>query len=59
MDDVECTGSETNIQSCTFKGWGENDCDHMEDAGVFCIDGKYITVITRRMLVTSVLMVST
>jgi hypothetical protein len=30
-----------------------------EDAGVFCIDGKYITVMTQSMLVSSVLMVST
>ena len=40
MDDVECLGTETNIQNCTFKGWGENDCDHDEDAGAYCYDGK-------------------
>lgn len=41
MDDVECLGSESNIQNCSFKGWGENDCDHTEDAGAYCNDGKH------------------
>jgi hypothetical protein len=24
--------------------WSQLNCDDIEDAGVFCIDGKYITV---------------
>nr|XP_060636605.1 deleted in malignant brain tumors 1 protein-like [Anolis sagrei ordinatus] len=36
MDDVECTGTETSLSSCTAKPWGSNDCNHGEDAGVIC-----------------------
>ncbi|XP_071157151.1 scavenger receptor cysteine-rich domain-containing protein DMBT1-like [Mytilus edulis] len=47
MDDVECLGSESNIQNCSFKGWGENDCDHTEDAGAYCNDGTIQNVTVR------------
>ncbi|XP_018420615.1 PREDICTED: macrophage scavenger receptor types I and II [Nanorana parkeri] len=37
MDDVRCTGYETSITNCNFRGWGITDCSHTEDAGVECI----------------------
>ena len=36
LDNVQCRGSETNIQDCVHKGWGNSNCGHAEDAGVIC-----------------------
>ncbi|KAF4093114.1 hypothetical protein AMELA_G00029220, partial [Ameiurus melas] len=36
LDDVQCSGSESNITQCSHNGFGEHDCDHTEDAGVTC-----------------------
>ena len=42
LDDVECTGNELSIFSCTHMSIGSHDCDHTEDAGVDCFGGEYI-----------------
>lgn len=37
MDDVFCEGNETEIANCRFGGWGDNDCEASEAAGVICM----------------------
>ena len=36
LDDVYCTGDETQLSQCPHEGWGINNCGHSEDAGVIC-----------------------
>ena len=43
LTNVECSGRETRLSDCYFKGWYGNNCDHSEDAGVFCHSEFYPT----------------
>uniref|UniRef100_A0A8C0V8D6 Scavenger receptor cysteine-rich domain-containing protein DMBT1 n=1 Tax=Cyanistes caeruleus TaxID=156563 RepID=A0A8C0V8D6_CYACU len=36
LDDVQCRGDEPSLQMCQHNGWGEHNCQHMEDASVIC-----------------------
>ncbi|XP_009947808.1 PREDICTED: deleted in malignant brain tumors 1 protein-like, partial [Leptosomus discolor] len=36
LDDVNCAGAETGLADCPARSWGENNCNHGEDAGVIC-----------------------
>ncbi|XP_050395591.1 deleted in malignant brain tumors 1 protein [Patella vulgata] len=37
LDDVNCNGSEKNLDDCKFKPWGFNNCEVGETAGVMCL----------------------
>ena len=40
LEDVNCTGTELTIESCLYNGWGIENCDHGEYAGVECSYGN-------------------
>ena len=42
LDDVQCTGNETSIFSCSHSSIVSHICDHSNDAGVVCLGGEYI-----------------
>lgn len=42
IDNLKCTGKESDLESCSFNGWGLENCEHGEDAGVNC--GKQICI---------------
>ena len=41
LDNVYCTGREESLASCYHIGWGNENCGHIEDAGVEC-SGNFI-----------------
>ena len=36
IDDLRCSGNETDIAECSHNGWGVHNCQHREDVAVSC-----------------------
>ena len=37
MDNVHCSGSESQITQCRHSDWGRHDCSHSDDVSISCI----------------------
>ncbi|XP_077169359.1 scavenger receptor cysteine-rich domain-containing protein DMBT1-like [Paroedura picta] len=42
LDDVKCQGNEAALRDCRLKPWGQNNCNHKEDASVVCSELKLV-----------------
>ena len=36
LDEVGCSGSESYLTSCSHRGWGVHNCNHLQDVGIQC-----------------------
>jgi len=37
LDDIQCTGTESDIGSCRHADWGVENCGHSEDVSISCL----------------------
>jgi len=37
LDNLHCTGTESQLASCRHNGWGRNNCGHHEDVAIRCL----------------------
>ena len=42
IESVACNGGESNIRLCGHYGFGVHNCDHGDDAGVYCDQGRIL-----------------
>ena len=49
LDNVQCRGTETRLIDCPANPLGNNDCSHIEDAGVRCGQAQVCTANSLRL----------
>ncbi|KAL7644494.1 UNVERIFIED_CONTAM: hypothetical protein RMT77_005326 [Armadillidium vulgare] len=45
IDEPGCRGTENSLSKCPNHAWGPGNCDHSEDAGVFCSDEAKVRLV--------------
>ena len=53
LDDVNCQGNESSLESCSHNGWNVNNCGHHQDASVICLS-KYDFAVSLFLLLSSI-----
>jgi len=48
MDNLFCDGKEKELGLCRFDGWGHNDCESTEAAGVICKKSDEVLIKTKQ-----------
>jgi len=43
LDNLHCTGTESQLASCRHNGWGTHNCGHHEDVSIQCLDDSIST----------------
>lgn len=46
LDDVDCTGTETQLAQCGNLGWGVHNCAHSEDVAIRCYGPTTVAPVT-------------
>nr|XP_025033591.1 deleted in malignant brain tumors 1 protein-like [Pelodiscus sinensis] len=46
LDDVKCSGNESDLWACPFAPWGQHNCRHKEDAGVLCSEFTVLRLVS-------------
>uniref|UniRef100_A0A672ZI51 SRCR domain-containing protein n=1 Tax=Sphaeramia orbicularis TaxID=375764 RepID=A0A672ZI51_9TELE len=49
LDDVACSGNESSLTECPHPGFGTENCDHVEDAGVVCSGEKSFSTVVHKV----------
>ncbi|XP_078733691.1 receptor-type tyrosine-protein phosphatase beta-like [Lampetra fluviatilis] len=58
LDDVQCSGYETQLSDCSHRPWGTHNCGHNEDASVICLQVPSFIVLTITNKTTTTMTVS-
>ena len=40
LDDVDCSYYDYRFSNCDHSGWGVENCNHQDDVGVICTNGR-------------------